>query len=213
MVDQLEKDARFWDRIARKYAADTISDIDGYENTLSAVGHYLSGDQDVIEIGCGTGMTAMRLAGQTGRYLATDISPEMIAIAREKNEAAHIPNLTFDIGEPVTSEWPDAAYDVALAFNVLHLVPSATLALDAINRRLKPGGLFISKTPCLAMMNPLIRAVIPVMQLFGKAPSVTSFMPDVLETLIETANFEVIEWGWHGTKGKDTRPYFVARKL
>jgi ubiquinone/menaquinone biosynthesis C-methylase UbiE len=213
MVDQLEKDARFWDRIARKYAADTISDIDGYENTLSAVDHCLSGDQDVLEIGCGTGTTAMRLAGQTARYLATDISPEMVAIAREKNETASISNLTFEVGEPVTAEWQDNAYDVVLAFNVLHLVPSAAQTLDAVHRRLKPGGLFISKTPCLAMMNPLIRAVIPVMQLFGKAPSVTSFTPDALETLIEAANFEVIEWGWHGTKGKDTRPYFVARKL
>jgi len=212
MNDQLEKDARFWDRTARKYAGDTIADMGGYENTLSAVGHYLNGDQDVLEIGCGTGTTAMRLAGQARRYLATDISPEMIVIAREKNEAAHIQNLTFDVGEPVTADWPDDANDVVLAFNVLHLVPSAAQTLAAVQRRLKPGGLFVSKTPCLAMMNPLIRAIIPVMQLFGKAPSVTSFTPDALEALIEAAGFEIIEWGWHGTKGKDTRPYFVARK-
>ena len=37
-------------------------------------------------------------------------------------------------------------------------------------RALKPGGLFISKTTCLAEMTSLIRLAVPVMRVIGKAP-------------------------------------------
>ena len=47
--------ARFWDRIAVKYAADPIADRAGYEATLRRVQGLLTADQDVLEIGCGTG--------------------------------------------------------------------------------------------------------------------------------------------------------------
>ena len=36
-----DADARFWDRIARKYAADPIKDMDGYPRTLDRTRHYL----------------------------------------------------------------------------------------------------------------------------------------------------------------------------
>ena len=50
--------ARFWDRIAPKYAADPIADLAGYEATLQRVQGLLSTQHDVLEIGCGTGSTA-----------------------------------------------------------------------------------------------------------------------------------------------------------
>jgi SAM-dependent methyltransferase len=54
--------ARFWDRIARRYAADPIADMPGYEATLQRVQGLLSTEQEVLEIGCGTGTTALLLA-------------------------------------------------------------------------------------------------------------------------------------------------------
>lgn len=46
--------ARFWDRIARKYAADPIADMPGYEATLRRVQGLLSAEMNVLEIGCGS---------------------------------------------------------------------------------------------------------------------------------------------------------------
>ncbi|MDP3324179.1 MAG: class I SAM-dependent methyltransferase, partial [Hydrogenophaga sp.] len=56
----------------------------GCEATLRRVQGLLSTDQDVLEIGCGTGSTALRLAPHTRRLLAIDVSAGMIDIAREK---------------------------------------------------------------------------------------------------------------------------------
>ena len=206
-------DARFWDRIARKYAADPIADEAGYERTLARTRDYLDRRQTLVEFGCGTGTTALKLAPSLGRILATDISREMIAIAREKAQAQGASNVVFQVAAPDAAPVPDGSFDVALAFNLLHLVSGRTAALEGIQRVLKPGGLFITKTPCLKEMNPLIRLAIPFMQLVGKAPYVAVFSGPDLERDIRSAGFEIVESARHGTRGRDARPFVVARKL
>jgi SAM-dependent methyltransferase len=138
--------ARFWDRIAVKYAADPIADMAGYEVTLRRVQGLLSADQDVLEIGCGTGTTALRLAPFTRRLLATDVSAGMIAIAREKLAAGPVPQLSFEVADADAPVAGLGEYDVVLAFNVLHLVTDLDRALELAVQALRPGGLLISKT-------------------------------------------------------------------
>ena len=209
-------DARFWDRIARKYAADPIKDLDGYARTVDRTRDYLRGTDTVLELGCGTGSTALKLAAYVSRIVATDLSSEMIAIAREKAAAQACGNAEFAVTTPERAAdgvpWPDGSFDAVLAFNLWHLVADRTSALAHIHRLLKPGGLFVSKTPCLAEMNPLIRLAVPVMQLVGKAPYVAIFSAAALEREIEAAGFAIIERARHGSGRKDARIFIVARK-
>jgi len=209
----LEDDARFWNRTARKYAADPIADQAGYERSLDATRRYLKRSDLAVEFGCGTGSTALSLAASVERIVATDLSSEMIAIAREKASAQGIGNVAFEVGTFANAQWADATFDVAMAFNVLHLTPAPPDALAAVHRVLRPGGLFISKTPCLKLMNPAIRALVPLMRFVGQAPSsVAFFSADALENMIAAAGFEIEERGWHATRGKDARVFLVARK-
>lgn len=78
--------AAFWDRIAPKYATDPIADMAGYRHTLQRVQAMLRPEHHVLELGCGTGITALRLAPLTRRYVATDVSSQMIAIAHASVE-------------------------------------------------------------------------------------------------------------------------------
>jgi ubiquinone/menaquinone biosynthesis C-methylase UbiE len=162
-------DARFWDRIARKYASDPIADEAGYERTLEHTRRCLKSGDVAFEFGCGTGTTALKLAPALTRIIATDISPAMIAIAREKAEAEGCPNAEFQVATPDATPWSDGSFDVALGFNVLHLVAAREAALKGVHRLLKAGGLFISKTPCLKEMGLMVRVGVPVMQAVGKA--------------------------------------------
>lgn len=206
-------DARFWDRIARKYAAGPIADQAGYERTLERTRHYLKAGDTVLEFGCGSGSTALKLAPSVKSLMATDISGEMIAIAREKAAAERCANVAFSVATPDAAPWPDGAFDAVLSFNVLHLVAKRRAALEGVHRLLKPGGLFISKTPCLKEMNPLIRLALPLMQLVGKAPYVAVESAEELEREIAAAGFEVVERARHGSRRRDPRPFLVARKL
>ena len=144
--------------------------------------------------------------------VATDLSGEMVAIAREKAAAAACGNAEFAVATPERAPWSDGAVDAVLAFNLWHLVADRTSALAQVHRVLKPGGLFVSKTPCLAEMNPLIRLALPVMQLVGKAPYVAIFSATALQREIEAAGFAIVERARHGSGRKDARIFIVARK-
>ncbi|PZO50307.1 MAG: SAM-dependent methyltransferase [Alphaproteobacteria bacterium] len=204
--------ARFWDRAARKYAASPIGDMEGYERTVAHARRYLKATDVAFEFGCGTGTTAVKLAPAAARYIATDISSEMIAIARERAVAESITNIEFAVGTADVAPYPDASFDAVLSFNVLHLIEDRAAALRGAHRMLKPGGLFISKTPALAEMNFLIRLAVPVMRAVGQAPYVAFFSNSELEREIVAAGFEIVERASHGSGKKDVRTFFVTRK-
>jgi len=204
---------RFWDRIACKYAADPVADVAGYECTLQKVAALLTRDDEVLEVGCGTGTTALRLAPHARLTCATDASSRMIAIARQKLATQPVPGLVFDVAD--LTAWPFRAptWNAVLAFNVLHLVPDLDAALVALRSSLRPGGLLISKTPCLAEMNPLVpRVLVPLMRAIGKAPPVLSLDAAQLRHALERQGFVVERLERHGTRGRDARPFIVARK-
>ena len=209
----ITSDARFWDRSSRKYARSVIADPDGYERTLERARAHLQPGDSVLELGCGTGTTALRLADGVRSYLATDISGGMIAIADEKLAVESIPALSFRTATAEELVHEESRFDAVLGFNYLHLVRNVPGTLRSIHVLLKPGGLFISKTPCLGDMNPLIRLLLlPAMRAIGKAPHVSSLGASALEQLIIGAGFDVLVRESHASKGKDQRPYIVARK-
>ncbi|AUH34950.1 class I SAM-dependent methyltransferase [Paracoccus tegillarcae] len=203
---------RFWDRAARKYAKSKIGDVAGYERTLKQISQYVHTDQRLLEIGCGTGTTALRLAPSADHILATDISPEMIAIAHEKAQAQGCTNITFQTAGPDGAGWQAEGFDLIYGMNVLHLVKARGLLLRSVYKALKPGGLFISKTPCLTEMTVLLRPVIPVMQWIGKAPYVSFLSAAQLQQDLRDAGFEIVRLERHGSKAKDIRPFIVAAK-
>ena len=95
-------------------------------------------------------------------------------------------------------------------------IPSLQLGpkelLGDIRALLTPGGIFVSKTPCVGDMNPLVHLAIPLMRLVGKAPSrVTSLTAGSLEEAIRSAGFEIVANERHGSEKKDTRPFITAR--
>jgi SAM-dependent methyltransferase len=210
----LVTDTRFWDGAARKYAASPVSDPEGWERTLARTAAWLAPDQQVLELGCGTGSTALRLAPKVGHYVATDLSPTMIEIARERLADAPRENLEFRTGTAETlAEAEPGRYDVVLGFNYLHLVEDPARTLASVHRLLKPGGCFVSKTVCLKEMNPLIALAIPVLRAFGKAPAgVQRLDAAMLVQALRSAGFELEADERHGSKGRDPRPFLVARR-
>ncbi len=211
-----QRDEIFWDKAARKYAASPIADMAGLERTLARVREKLAPGHHVLELGCGTGTIALRLADAVESYLATDISAQMIAIAQEKLANPKIGHLKERLSFRQATAGQLAAastrYDAILGFNYLHLAGDSSSVLANIRTLLKPKGLFISKTPCVGDMNPLIRLAIPLMRVAGKAPaSVTPFSSVSLEREIRAAGFEILENARHGSERKDTRPFIVAK--
>lgn len=205
-------DAGFWDRAARKYARGAISDPIGYARTLDRTRALLASSDRVLEVGCGTGTTALRLADGVQAYLATDISSEMIAIAAEKHTANPVPGLVFRAATADTLVAETERFNAVLGFNYLHLVRDLPGTLRHIHALLATEGLFISKTPCVGDMNPLIRLALPAMRAIGKAPYAGVFRAAELNQHLNAAGFDIVVTENHAAKGDDGRPYIVARR-
>ena len=186
-------DARFWDRLADRYAKRPIDDPAAYEATLERVRAHLTADDRALEIGCGTGSTAILLAPSVATYHATDISPRMIGIAEAKPEAVALPHLSFAVAEGVPDE--PGPWDAVLAFNTLHLLDDLPAALAQIHAHLRPGGRLISKTPCLSDLSVFVRLLVPAMRLAGLAPPVTFVDSKGLERAVASSGFRIVETG------------------
>lgn len=208
----LQSDATFWDKAAEKYSRSQIKDMAGYERTLDRAAGLLRPGDLVLELGCGTGSTALRLAPGTGPYLATDVSGEMVRIAKRKASEAGLRNLTVRQGASADLAASGARFDAVLAFNLLHLVRDLAATLDEIYAMLAPGGLFLSKTPCIGEMPAPIRWAIPPMQFLGKAPHVLFFDAAILRERIEDAGFVIEAVESHGSSAREIRPVIVARR-
>lgn len=210
----MEQTATFWDRAAQRYAKSQIKDPGSYAYTLGRTRNYLRPADRVLELGAGTGSTAIELASSVAHVTATDISPEMIRIGREKAQEQGVTDIDFVVSE---SSVPSLTgpYDAVLAHNLLHLVEDLPATLERVHALLKPGGLLISKTFCKprGLGTPyyyFIRTVLPLMQLLGKAPFVAMLSIEELEAMIASAGFDLVESG--DLPMKDVRRYIVARK-
>lgn len=206
----MSTDASFWNGIAVKYAARPVQNPTAYAETLAEVIARLSPRDRVLELGCGTGSTALTLAPHVKSLTASDISAEMIRIAEEKRQANGVRNVRFVTAGIVPPEPQAVPYDAVLAFNLLHLIEDLDAALAAIHARVKPGGLFISKSGCIGDMGWFVRPLIRGMQLIGRAPYVNVMKRPELEAAIARAGF-VIEQSCCFT-GAAKNLFVVARK-
>lgn len=205
----MSTDANFWDKIADKYAASPIKNMDAYEQTLERTRSYLSTDQDVLEVGCGTGSTALLLAPNVQHMTATDISRRMIEIGEGKARDQKVQNVTFrQAALPDVALAPES-FDTILCYNTLHLVTDLPAVLQNLRGALKPGGVFVSKTVCLAQQTRLWAIPIRLMRLVGKAPYVNLLTFDAMEKVVAAEGFEIIETG---TYPAPFSRFVVARK-
>lgn len=212
----MQNAAAFWDKVSEKYAKTPISNEEAYQYTLNKTRSYLKADDRVLEVGCGTGSTALLLAGNVRHIVASDYSGKMIDIGRRKALAENITNVEFvqaDVCDPVLAR---DTYDAVLAHNMLHLVADMPAAIRAINERLKPGGMFVSKTVCqfgpdAPLKWRLMKLILPLMQMLGKAPYVNFMDIAQLEEAIRAGGFQILESGNY-PKTHISR-YVVAQKL
>jgi len=201
-----DKGARFWNRFADRYAARTIKDNVAYEALLADVAGRLRATDRVLEIGCGTGGTAIALAPHVAAYTATDFAAEMVRIAKAKPAPS---NLRFAVATAQTA-LGGGPYDAICAFNVLHLVDDLPRLLASIFRTLNPGGLLISKTWCFADLGRRPRLLFAGLKAFGLFPPATFLTEVQLRQMLQDAGFAIVDHRIFGTRPQN--PYFVARK-
>jgi ubiquinone/menaquinone biosynthesis C-methylase UbiE len=98
----------------------------------------------VLDVATGVGepaITAANQVGETGHVLATDISHQMLRIAKERAASLGIQNvIEFREGDVETIELQSSTFDAVLCRWGLMFLPDLKAGLSNINRSLKEGG-------------------------------------------------------------------------
>lgn len=103
----------------------------------------LSGDQTVLDVGTGTGLAAIAMAQQLapeGWVVGVDLSVGMLEQAKRKIEALKLGNITLQLRDAETLNFPDNTFDLVLCSSALVYLTDIPKALHCWHRCLKPGG-------------------------------------------------------------------------
>jgi SAM-dependent methyltransferase len=111
------------------------------ENSAAYLLPHLAPDARVLDVGCGPGTITAGLADRVrpGRVTGIDTAQEIIEQAREV--AGDRTNLDFTTGDVYALDYPDDAFDVVHAHQVLQHLGDPVRALREMRRVTRPGGL------------------------------------------------------------------------
>lgn len=203
------REIRFWDRLARRYNEKPVPDEAVYQKKLELTQALLEPHMQVLELGCGTGTTALKHAPWVKHVVATDISGGMLAIAREKAQEQGITNVTFEQRAVEDLQVPTESQDMVLGLSLLHLLENKEATLEQVHRMLKPGGRFVSSTACLGDRMKFFKYLGPIGAFFGLIPRVQVFTISELKASLANAGFE-LEHEWLPPKSQSV--FLIARK-
>ena len=128
-----------WDRVAPLYDFfENTFNRAVYDGTGEAVARMIRPDDRVLECACGTGAISVAIAPVCARLVATDYSEGMLSQARKKL-ATHS-NVTVEQADITALRYAADSFDVAVAGNVIHLLPDPAQALRELTRVVKLGG-------------------------------------------------------------------------
>ncbi|MEO0938003.1 MAG: methyltransferase domain-containing protein [Pseudomonadota bacterium] len=177
-----------WNLMARRYARQAIADEAAYQRKLEMTQAHLRPDMRVLELGCGTGSTALAHAPFVSQIEATDYAQNMIDIAKEKRAAAGVGNVRFSVGSAEAPDFAPASFDAVLALNLLHLLEEPEAAIASCRKLLRPGGVFVTSTFPLADRAAWLRRLRWIL------PVTLSFFDDkMLHDMITAGGFTITE--------------------
>jgi ubiquinone/menaquinone biosynthesis C-methylase UbiE len=141
----------------------------------------------VLDVGCGTGFLALRMAELGHTAVGIDLSEGMLTAAQRKAEGVGLP-VTFRLGDAEAPPPDGAPYDVILERHVIWTLPQPREAVHAWQALLRPGGLLILIEGIFEMSD---RTVYPTLQaqlpLYGGRPGEELAMLLKTEGFIQTA--------------------------
>lgn len=190
---EMDKSEKFWDRVS-SWSKRPLKELGQTSlKTVEATQKYLNSEDVVLDYGCGPGSLTTRIAERVASVHAIDISAGMIDVANLEADQRGLNNIEFAHSDIYDDRYESGSFSVVVAFNVLHYVEDVEEVSRRISGLLKPGGLFISSTACLAERRTLLGTVALFVTKLGLVPAMKFFRTAELERLIAGGGFDVVK--------------------
>jgi len=194
---------------AGEMGARWLAGIDRFESMIAPIGAalqaragFMAGER-VLDLGCGGGATSLAIArsvGPTGSVTGIDISPALVAKARERAEVAGARNVTFECVDAALYR-PDAVFDRMVSRFGSMFFPRPVEAFSSLHGCLRPGGRIDlavwgppRENPWMMEMIGVLRRHIEVPPAVPRAPGPFAFEDtDYLTGILTEAGFEEVD--------------------
>jgi SAM-dependent methyltransferase len=135
--------AEFKHRQRETWALGNFADVATF--TTQVAGHLVRfagvrPGQALLDVACGTGTVAITAARQGAKVTGLDLTPELLAQARESAPIAGLNDIVWKEGDAEALPFPDAGFDVVLSQFGHMFAPRPEVAIREMLRVLKPGG-------------------------------------------------------------------------
>jgi ubiquinone/menaquinone biosynthesis C-methylase UbiE len=156
----------------------------------------IAADEEVLDVGCGTGTLAVAAARSTpgARVTGLDADASILALARRKATVAGL-ELRFDEGRSTALPYADASFDVVLSTLFFHHLPDEAKRRTAseLMRVLRPGGRLVVGD-LGRPQDPLMRvAVLATVQLLDGFATTALNVRGELPEVLATAGFQRVD--------------------
>ena len=100
----------------------------------------LNGSENVLDVATGTGILARDLSPHVVHVTGIDVTPEMLAQARQITAESGSANLAFDEGDAASLPYPDDSFDLVISRIAIHHFEDPEVELREMRRVCKPTG-------------------------------------------------------------------------
>jgi ubiquinone/menaquinone biosynthesis C-methylase UbiE len=97
----------------------------------------------VLDVGCGTGASAIPAAeqvGPEGNVIAADLAERLLEIGRRKAASRNLRNIEFRLGDMEDLGYPDQQFDAVVCVFAIFFVPDVAKQIRELWRMVRPGG-------------------------------------------------------------------------
>lgn len=208
-----KNDAASYDNLARTF--DHFTDQFALYAVDEIIARLDSGHQHILDIGCGSGVVALRAAGKhktAEKITGVDLSDGMLAQATEKaDQLGWTEKLEFQKGDAENLAFEDGSFDAAVSLYAFRHFPNPEKAAEELFRVVKPGGravIAVGSAPRLASISGVKAIWNRPWRMLRQARHLELAACDQIERLVDTElnaleMSEEAEWthGHHGFSG------------
>jgi ubiquinone/menaquinone biosynthesis C-methylase UbiE len=131
---------------------------------------YVAKGMTVLDVGCGMGFFSIglaRLVGDTGRVIAADVQPQMLAALQKRSEKAGVASIIRPHKSDPNNLAINTPVDFILAFWMVHEVPKPDVFFQQMSDCLKPDGKMLIAEPRIHVSSRNFREIVALAEASG----------------------------------------------